>query len=140
MTSRYSSDKPNRPPAPDLLGRDAFAARLAEDIKAWHGNNSLVIALYGSWGMRENFPKRACFVPPPREVGLTAAMAELDRAFLVVVDDIDRLNQGEIREIFQLVKINADFPQLIYLLLFDSERTTNWIRTVLARMASEAGW
>ena len=50
MTPRYSSDRPNKPPALDLLGRDAFAARLAEDIKAWRGNDSLVIALYGNWG------------------------------------------------------------------------------------------
>src|SRR5438105_558106 len=49
-TPRYSSDRPNKPPDPDLLGRDGFAQRLASDIKAWKSNDSLVIALYGSWG------------------------------------------------------------------------------------------
>jgi predicted KAP-like P-loop ATPase len=230
---RYSSDRPNKPPAPDLLGRDAFAARLANDIKAWRGGDSLVIGLYGSWGcgktslkervlahLREEDPsypildfnpwqfsgtgnlsvsllreldsvlktgkagehsekaskwlekyaarlifagtatKSAAPVLMPKypllggafgvfgegltrfgrllqqggqamkakaesvTVGdikdaLAAAMEQLERPILVVIDDIDRLNEAEIREIFQLVKINADFPQLIYLLLFD---------------------
>jgi predicted KAP-like P-loop ATPase len=40
---------------------------------------------------------------------------------LVVIDDIDRLNQAEIRQIFQLVKLNADLPKIIYLLSFDRE-------------------
>jgi hypothetical protein len=40
---------------------------------------------------------------------------------LVVIDDIDRLTTDEILQIFQLVKANADFPQLIYLLLFERQ-------------------
>lgn len=50
---------------------------------------------------------------------LAADMAKLKRPLLVVIDDIDRLTTDEIREIFQLVKANADFPNLIYLLMFD---------------------
>jgi predicted KAP-like P-loop ATPase len=48
-------------------------------------------------------------------------MRKLKRPLLVVIDDIDRLTTDEIREVFQLVKANADFPNLIYLLLFDRE-------------------
>jgi predicted KAP-like P-loop ATPase len=33
-----------------LLGRDEFAQRLANDIRAWTGDDSLVIAIYGDWG------------------------------------------------------------------------------------------
>lgn len=40
---------------------------------------------------------------------------------LIVIDDIDRLNQNEIHEIFKLVRINWDFPNTIYLLSFDRE-------------------
>lgn len=35
------------------------------------------------------------------------------------MDDIDRLTDKEIRQLFQLIKINADFPNTIYLLAFD---------------------
>ncbi|MCC6643295.1 hypothetical protein IT411_00960, partial [Candidatus Peregrinibacteria bacterium] len=38
---------------------------------------------------------------------------------LIVIDDIDRLNRTEIREIFRLIRANADFPNTIYLLSFD---------------------
>lgn len=40
---------------------------------------------------------------------------------LVLVDDVDRLTPEGIRMVFQLVKANADFPNLVYLLLFQRE-------------------
>ncbi|MGE0369487.1 MAG: P-loop NTPase fold protein, partial [Candidatus Dadabacteria bacterium] len=40
---------------------------------------------------------------------------------IVVIDDIDRLNSIEIRQIFQLVKSLGDFPNTIYLLAFDKD-------------------
>jgi predicted KAP-like P-loop ATPase len=48
-------------------------------------------------------------------------LGALDHNVLVVVDDIDRLTPHEIRMVFQLVKANADFPNLIYLLLFQRD-------------------
>lgn len=41
------------------------------------------------------------------------------RKILVIIDDIDRLNQKEITQVFQLIKLNADFPRTVYLVLFD---------------------
>ncbi|MEA3293619.1 MAG: P-loop NTPase fold protein, partial [Euryarchaeota archaeon] len=41
------------------------------------------------------------------------------KKLIVVIDDIDRLNQSEIKQIFRLIRINADFPNTIYLLAFD---------------------
>jgi predicted KAP-like P-loop ATPase len=43
------------------------------------------------------------------------------KLILVVVDDIDRLSPDEIRLVFQLVRVNADFPALVFLLLYDQE-------------------
>ena len=43
----------------------------------------------------------------------------LDAPIVVVIDDIDRLTSEEACLLFQLVKANADFPNLVYLLLFD---------------------
>ncbi|MEX1252728.1 MAG: P-loop NTPase fold protein [Dehalococcoidia bacterium] len=40
---------------------------------------------------------------------------------VVVMDDIDRLSEEEIRQVFQLVKSNADFPHMVYLLAFDEK-------------------
>ena len=52
---------------------------------------------------------------------IASDMAALKRPVLIVIDDIDRLTTDEIREVFQLVKANANFPNLIYLLMFDRE-------------------
>jgi len=46
-------------------------------------------------------------------------LRKLDRAILVVVDDIDRSTDEEIQTIIQHVKCNVDFPRLIYFLLLD---------------------
>lgn len=46
---------------------------------------------------------------------------------LVVIDDIDRLSSNNLKEIFQLIKLNADFPNTIYLLSFDREIVENML-------------
>ena len=52
---------------------------------------------------------------------LRSLLGSMSRNVLVVVDDIDRLTPEGIRIVFQLVKANADFPNLIYLLLFQRD-------------------
>ncbi len=52
---------------------------------------------------------------------IASNLADLNDPVLIVIDDIDRLTEEEIREVFQLVRINADFPNLVYLLLFDRD-------------------
>ena len=49
------------------------------------------------------------------------SLASLERPVLVVLDDVDRLAHEEIRLLFQLIKANADFPNLIYLVLAQRE-------------------
>ena len=227
----YSADRAITSKKEDLLGRSNFASSLADDIRAWGGRDSLVIALYGGWGSGKTSLKNLILSnleggrhPIPvmefnpwqfsgtggiapaffRELGIalrcadngrngkergakleryakclsvgsatTGAlgsllsivgvpggglvsmageqvkkMADLTQAgsdalsgeaskkgvselkkelsdslassktsLLVVIDDIDRLSTNEVREVLQLVKANADFPNLIYLLL-----------------------
>ena len=50
---------------------------------------------------------------------LNHLILERNKRFLIVIDDIDRLNTKEIKQIFQLVKQNADFCNSVYLLAFD---------------------
>lgn len=44
---------------------------------------------------------------------------ETGRNIVVIIDDIDRLAPQEILQVLQLVKVNADFPGLIFVLLYD---------------------
>jgi predicted KAP-like P-loop ATPase len=50
---------------------------------------------------------------------LAKLLGELEQPMLIVMDDIDRLTKPEILQLLQLVKVNADFPNLVYLLAFD---------------------
>ena len=50
------------------------------------------------------------------------ALRELQRPIVVILDDIDRLNTSEIRDIFRLVRLTANFPNIIYVLAFDRKR------------------
>lgn len=48
-------------------------------------------------------------------------LSDRERKILFVFDDIDRLSPEEIKDLFQLIKINLDLPNLIYLLVMDVE-------------------
>jgi len=68
---------------------------------------------------------------------LNAIRAELNELLgkqphriIVVIDDIDRLNNTEIRQIFQLIKSLGDFPNTIYLLAFDKNVVINALKKV----------
>lgn len=59
---------------------------------------------------------------------LAESKQELAEAFrrrpgtvLIVIDDIDRLTNEEVRLLFRLIRTNADFPKFIFLLLFDRD-------------------
>ncbi len=49
------------------------------------------------------------------------ALLELDTRILVVIDDIDRLSNEQIKLIFQLVNVVAGFPNITYLLSFEKD-------------------
>ena len=54
-----------------------------------------------------------------RHAEIAAALEQQTRRFLIVIDDIDRLNPDDAMTIFRLVKSVARLPNVIYLLAFD---------------------
>nr|WP_311527643.1 P-loop NTPase fold protein [uncultured Ralstonia sp.] len=51
---------------------------------------------------------------------LEARLRELDRPLVVFVDDIDRLEPEQIRVLLRQVKANANLPNIVFVLLFQS--------------------
>lgn len=49
-------------------------------------------------------------------------LRDLNKNIVIVLDDIDRLSTSEIRDIFKLVRLTANFPNIIYILAFDRVR------------------
>ena len=56
-----------------------------------------------------------------RKRTLAHSLQDLKKLIVVIIDDIDRLVDEEIRLLFRLVKSNADFPNVIYLMLFQRD-------------------
>lgn len=52
---------------------------------------------------------------------LKQGLLEANKKIIVIIDDIDRLTNLQIRHIFQLVKQVADFPNIIYILAMDRD-------------------
>jgi predicted KAP-like P-loop ATPase len=61
---------------------------------------------------------------------LNTLLAKQNRKIIVIIDDIDRLNNTEIRQIFQLVKSIGDFQNTVYILAFDKEVIINALSKV----------
>jgi predicted KAP-like P-loop ATPase len=62
-------------------------------------------------------------------------MRKLDKPVVVFVDDIDRLTNLEIKLLVQLVKANAQFPNLVYFLIFQKDIVVN----ALSKITSDDG-
>lgn len=62
-------------------------------------------------------------------------LEKIDGKIVVVIDDIDRLNAQEIRQVFQIVKSLGDLPNIVYLLAFDR----NIVIEALAKVQTEKG-
>ena len=52
---------------------------------------------------------------------LEKQLSAINKKIIIVIDDLDRLTNIQIRETFQLVKQVADFPNVIYILSMDRE-------------------
>ena len=53
---------------------------------------------------------------------LKETLSDLKKPIVVVLDDIDRLSPSEIRDIFKLVRLTANLPNIIYIVAFDRDR------------------
>lgn len=61
---------------------------------------------------------------------LNRLLKEIDKKLIIVIDDIDRLNNTEIRQIFQLVKSLADFKNTVYMFAFDKDVVIDALKEV----------
>ena len=62
-------------------------------------------------------------------------LRQLSRRIFVVVDDIDRLDQESMRFMFRLIRLNADFDRMTYVLAFDR----NVVASVLTQEQGVSG-
>ena len=87
------------------------------------------IAAVGKWGfsrlgqkIQKGLDERDVLKQKNQVIQLLSAQSN---RVLVVLDDIDRLNNEQIRYIFQLITSVARFPNMTYLLVFDKEKSNS---------------
>lgn len=68
---------------------------------------------------------------------INSALRHSNSKLFIMLDDIDRLNAPEIRQIFQLVKLNANFVNTVYLVAFDREAVEKALEPVAPGKAKE---
>ena len=130
-----------------------FFLQLSNNIEK-KGSNEIIGAIGKSLGTLSKFFKPLGFIPPLsvlstiRDITEKASefineyvesekedlkslkdninnkLTNLNKKIIIVIDDIDRLCDEEIREMFQLVKSIADFKNTIYILSYDREIVT----------------
>ena len=54
-------------------------------------------------------------------------LKKVDKKIIVFIDDIDRLAPEEVKELFRLIRLVADFPNMIYFLSFDREKIERYL-------------
>ncbi|EHY8549374.1 TPA: P-loop NTPase fold protein [Vibrio parahaemolyticus] len=52
---------------------------------------------------------------------LTALLSNRKSPLIVVMDDLDRLTSSQLRMVFQLIKANLEFPNVVFVLLFQRD-------------------
>ena len=52
---------------------------------------------------------------------LTEILLKRESPLIVVMDDLDRLTSAQLRMVFQLIKANLEFPNVVFLLLFQRD-------------------
>jgi predicted KAP-like P-loop ATPase len=65
------------------------------------------------------------------KASISSMLVKLPAPLLIIVDDLDRLTPSETIEMLQLVKANADFPNVVYLLLCDRQVLERQVMTAL---------
>src|SRR5581483_12027624 len=50
------------------------------------------------------------------------ALSTLDKPIVVLIDELDRVEEAEIKIMAQVVRSIADFPQIAYVLAYDEQR------------------
>jgi len=64
-------------------------------------------------------------------------LGELANPLIIFIDDIDRLDNSEIQQIFKILKLTVDFNNLIYVLAFDEEMVAKSLSEVYGNNQSD---
>jgi len=109
-------------------GRRRHLKRLGKTVAAYGHAVSPAVAVIGGpvVGRLLELPKtlidRRRGTATEQRERLRSALLRHDEQIVVLIDDIDRLDPGEVREVLRLVKLVADLPGVVHVLSYDRRR------------------
>lgn len=96
------------------------------DIKEQNSNINIFLQ-YATCLLGLNFPNIKCENKDIIDLKsiIIKNLKKENKKYLVIIDDLDRIQAPEVMVIFKAVKLLADFPNIIYLLSYDKEHLMN---------------
>lgn len=107
------------------VGKLASLANLADSLGVPHAKK--VGALLNKGGEMLSLSKPLSALKDD----LTKSLRELDKSFVVIIDDLDRLEPEEALEIMRLIRAVGDFPNIIYILCYDRKILSESLKMAL---------
>jgi len=65
-----------------------------------------------------------------RRADVDKSLQDSDARIVVMMDDIDRMTRDEVRQVFQLIKAVADFPNMVYIVAFEQKTVARALEEV----------
>jgi hypothetical protein len=113
-----------------LLGLTFFDTSLGQSlIQVSLGSMAIIVATL-KWGKslsnviagnREATAKEEELTLNQLRQELTKLLRKRDKSLIIILDDLDRLTKGQLQMVFQLVKANTEFPNVVFVLLFQRD-------------------
>ena len=103
------------------MGRVVPTFGTAWDLPAWatFGIPTILAATVKLWGRIRGHRHSSLSEQKNR---LEMQLKKLQKPLIIAIDDVDRLSNAEIAEIFRLVRLVGNLPNVVYLLAFDRLR------------------
>ncbi len=115
----------------NLKGNDEFKNKVGEALRDYSGVLDLLELIPGTGSTFATIAKNTAQAQGKKLMKgddldetrrkLADALRAVGKKIIVTIDDIDRLTNSQIRDIFQLVKQVGDFPNIIYILAMDRD-------------------
>ena len=95
----------------------------------WEPEFEIPLWLFGKIKIRIDKKKKVEQVESPEDVkeDLRGILKKLNRKFVILIDNLDRLDPPELLLMFKLVRLCSDFPNFVFVLAFDHKQVTKLV-------------
>ena len=95
----------------------------------WEPEFQIPLWLFGKIKIRIDRKKKAEPIESPDDIkeDLRGVLKKLNRKFVILIDNLDRLDPPELLLMFKLVRLCSDFPNFVFVLAFDHKQVTKLV-------------